>query len=250
MKHDDAEPPDEIPAFSKAGFAYRTLRRQILQGAYPPGHRLRLAQLAQELNLSEMPVREALRVLEKEGLVVIRLHRGAEVARLSYQHGLEVTEARMTLEQAAALAALPHQNAASLADMERRLAEMERAANRPVKFAIKNRAFCTAMFARCPNGFMRQQIEAFWDQVWQASSTSVFEVMRDRVRETIDENRAIMLHTKDRDARRLKAVLEMRLRKTLAAWRQAIEQTTAPPRPAAPVARRGRATGAHMTDLM
>jgi DNA-binding GntR family transcriptional regulator len=234
MRRDDADTTDEIAAFSKAGFAYQTLRRQILQGVYPPGARLRLAQLAQEMNLSEMPVREALRVLEKEGLVVIRLHRGAEVARLSYEHGLEVTEARMTLEQAAALAALAHHDAASLAEMERRLAEMERAANRPVRFAIKNRAFCTAMFARCPNGFMRQQIEALWDQVWQASSTSVFEVMRDRVQETIDENRAIMLHTRKRDARRLKSVMELRLRKTLAAWRHAVAQArAAQTRPAA-----------------
>jgi DNA-binding GntR family transcriptional regulator len=83
------------------------------------------------------------------------------------------------------------------------------------------------MFARCPNGFMRQQIEALWDQVWQASSTNVFEVMRGRVQETIDENRAIMLHTRTRDARRLKAVMEQRLRKTMAAWRQAVAQTRA-----------------------
>jgi DNA-binding GntR family transcriptional regulator len=210
------------PVFSKAGYAYETLRRSILHGTYQPGERLRLTQLARELNLSEMPVREALRLLQKEGLVVIRLHCGAEVAKLSFQHGLEVTEARVTLEQAAALAAMCHHDAESLSELGRLLDEMEHAASRPVKFALKNRAFCTALFARCPNAFMRQLIEELWDQVWQASSTSIFEVMRHRVWETIDENRAILLHVKKGDARRLQAALDGRMRKTIAAWRSAV----------------------------
>jgi len=91
-----------VPELSKAGFAYDILRRRILDNTYRPGDRLRLSELAHDLNLSEMPVREALRLLQKDGLVIMRLHRGAEVARLSFQRGLDVIEARMTLERAVA----------------------------------------------------------------------------------------------------------------------------------------------------
>ena len=212
------------PAFSKAGFAYETLRRTILQGAYKPGDRLRLAQLARELNLSEMPVREALRLLQKEGLVAMHLHRGAEVATLSFQRGQDVTEARMTLETAAALAALPLHDAVTLADLTRLLEEMERASTRPVRFALKNRAFWTALLAPCPNSFMHGLIQELWDQVWQAASTSVFAAMPQRVQETVTENRAIPAHVMDRDAVRLRAAMDGRMHKTIAAWREAVIQ--------------------------
>ncbi len=219
---------EAAPVFSKAGFAYETLRRKILHGDYQPGERLRLTQIAHELQLSEMPVREALRLLQKEGLVVIHLHRGAEVARLSFQNGRDITEARMTLERAAAVAALPHHDAGSIADLERLLADLERAAGNPVKFALKNRALCTAMFAPCPNAFIRQLIDDLWDQVWQASSTSVFEVMPHRVGETIAENRLILAHLKAGDARRLQAAMGERMRNTIAAWSGVVERKPEP----------------------
>ena len=217
------------PAFSKAGYAYETIRRKIIDGSYQPGDRLRLSSLARELELSEMPVREALRLLQKDGLVLMHLHRGAEVARLSFEHGRDVTEVRMTLERAAVLAALPHHDAASLAGVQRQLTELEHAAGKAVRFALKNRAFCTALFAPCPNAFLRREIEALWDQVWQASSTSLFDVMRQRVQATIDENRALLGYVQAGDARRVRAALDQRLRNTLAAWDGAIARGGGPP---------------------
>ena len=92
----------------------------------------------------------------------------------------------------------------------------------PVVFALANRAFSTALSARCPNAFMRQLIEDLWDQVWQASSTSVFEMMRHRVQETIDESRAILVHVAAQDVRRLGAVMDARARATMRAWEGAV----------------------------
>lgn len=216
---------DRTPAFSKAAYAYETVRRQILDGVYRPGDRLRLSEVARALSLSEMPVREALRLLEKDGLVVMRLHRGAEVARLSLPHGRDVTEARMRLERAAAIDALPYHDAASLKLLQQRLASMERAVLRPAPFALANRSFCTALLAPAPNAFMRRLIEDLWDQVWQASSTSLFDLMRQRVAETVDENRAILAHVAARDARRLGALMDRRLRRTMAAWTAAVARS-------------------------
>ena len=207
--------------FSKAAYAYEALRRRILDGAFQPGERLRLRQLALELSVSEMPVREALRLLQKEGLVVIHLHRGAEVARLSLARGGDVTEARMTLERRAAAAALPHHDAGSCARLQKLLAEMERATARPGRFALKHRAFCTALFAPCPNTFLPQLIEELWDQVWQASSTAVFEIMRHRVVETVEESRAILDHVCNQDPGMLDATMVLRQERTMAAWRAA-----------------------------
>jgi DNA-binding GntR family transcriptional regulator len=59
------------------------LRDAIFHGSFKPGEALREEQLAAMLDVSRGPVREALVQLEREGLVLVRRHRGATVARLS-----------------------------------------------------------------------------------------------------------------------------------------------------------------------
>ena len=102
----EADAGGERAAF-KAGAVYETLKRRILDGVHPPGDWLRLSQLARDFSLSEMPVREALRLLQKDELVVLHRYRGAQVAQLSMARGYEIVETRLLLEKAAALAAVP-----------------------------------------------------------------------------------------------------------------------------------------------
>ena len=60
--------------------AYAALRERILSGSYSPGYRLVIDALAEELGVSALPIREAIRRLEAEGLVVFRPNAGAQVA--------------------------------------------------------------------------------------------------------------------------------------------------------------------------
>ena len=62
------------------GNHYRTLREAILKGELKPGERLMELQLASKLGVSRTPIREAIRMLEQEGLAVTVPRRGAEVA--------------------------------------------------------------------------------------------------------------------------------------------------------------------------
>jgi len=78
------------------------LREAILQGRFRPGERLREAELAEMLEVSRGPVREALALLEHEGMVITRRNRGASVARLSADDGEEVRTLRLALERLAA----------------------------------------------------------------------------------------------------------------------------------------------------
>ena len=70
----------ERPFATKSEWVYEQLRRRILAGTYKPDDRLRLTELAREFNMSEMPVREALRMLQRDGLIEMHSHRGASVA--------------------------------------------------------------------------------------------------------------------------------------------------------------------------
>ncbi|MFZ5968818.1 MAG: GntR family transcriptional regulator [Bacillota bacterium] len=78
------------------------LRNAILSGDLKPGERLMEVQVAEQLGVSRTPVREAIRKLELEGLVVMMARKGAYVADVSVKDILEVLEVRSVLEGLAA----------------------------------------------------------------------------------------------------------------------------------------------------
>ena len=81
-----------------ATHAYAEVRAAIVENRYPPGHRLVEQRIAEELGLSRTPVREALRMLEAEGLVVSERNRGAIVRQLSTTEVADLYGLRIRLE--------------------------------------------------------------------------------------------------------------------------------------------------------
>ena len=80
---------------------FNTLRQAILKGEMEPGERLMEIQLAQKLGVSRTPIREAIRKLELEGLVIMIPRKGAEVAHITEKDMRDVLEVRATLEDLA-----------------------------------------------------------------------------------------------------------------------------------------------------
>ena len=81
--------------------AFIELRDAIISVRLEPGQRLRLDEVAQQLGMSVMPVREALRRLEAAALIEVEPHRGATVSRLSSSELVEVFDLRRLIEVAA-----------------------------------------------------------------------------------------------------------------------------------------------------
>src|SRR5207342_2522292 len=81
-----------------AAHAYAAVRAAIVENRYPPGQRLVEQRIAEELGLSRTPVREALRMLEAEGLVVSERNRGAMVRPLSPTEVVDLYGLRIRLE--------------------------------------------------------------------------------------------------------------------------------------------------------
>ena len=77
---------------------FNTLRKAILKGELKPGERLMEIALAERLGVSRTPVREAMRKLELEGLVVMIPRRGAQVANITEKDLNDVLEVRIALE--------------------------------------------------------------------------------------------------------------------------------------------------------
>ncbi len=80
---------------------FNTLRQAILRGELKPGERLMEIQLANKLGVSRTPIREAIRKLELEGLVLMIPRKGAEVAEITEKNMLDVLEVRRALEELA-----------------------------------------------------------------------------------------------------------------------------------------------------
>ncbi|MEE1008723.1 MAG: GntR family transcriptional regulator [Agathobacter sp.] len=81
---------------------FNTLREAILKGELQPGERLMELQLASKLGVSRTPIREAIRMLEQEGLAVTVPRKGAEVAKMTLKDMEDVLEVREALDELAA----------------------------------------------------------------------------------------------------------------------------------------------------
>ena len=102
-----------------------TLREAILDGIVPPGARLRQEDLAAASQTSRIPVREALRVLEYEGLARSEPHRGFTVTSLDADQIEEIYELRSVLESHAVRVAIPLLTQPDLDELQRLYDEME-----------------------------------------------------------------------------------------------------------------------------
>lgn len=114
------------PTFqTREEFVTDRLREAILRGHLKPGQHLDQNEIAEALNVSRSPVRDALRTLAVEGLVEVYPHRGAVVAELSTDELEEIYFIRGVLEGMAARLAAPSMDDARIATLQTILEEME-----------------------------------------------------------------------------------------------------------------------------
>lgn len=97
---------------------FNTLRQAILRGEMEPGERLMEIQLAQKLGVSRTPIREAIRKLELEGLVIMIPRKGAEVAHITEKDMRDVLEVRATLEKLAVTLACKNVSESKIAELK------------------------------------------------------------------------------------------------------------------------------------
>ncbi|CAN7385577.1 GntR family transcriptional regulator [Rhizobium sp. LjRoot254] len=107
--------------------AYRHIQRALRVGRYKPGERLIPEDIAAEIGMSRMPVREAFRRLASDGLVILRPNRGCIVAGLTLDELYEIFEMRSVLEGLAVRLAIPRIGEDEIDELERLLVRMERA---------------------------------------------------------------------------------------------------------------------------
>ena len=152
----------EEDTLSLAERAYRRLRDSIVQGALPAGSRISERSLAAALGISAQPVREALRRLEQDGMVVTLPRRGTVVAEFGPERQAEMGRIRAALEGAAAALAAARADAEALAALEAQLQAMRdaTAAGKPELVSEANERFHALIHKATDNIFLIRSLAA------------------------------------------------------------------------------------------
>jgi DNA-binding GntR family transcriptional regulator len=137
---------------------YKEIRERILSGAYGPGFRIVIDGMAREFEVSALPVREAIRRLEAEGLVVFRPNAGAQVAPADPGLFEEEMTVLAVLEGFATALAAPQIGAKDLKGLTEITDRMGEALNAldPLEFGRLNSEFHSAIYERCPNASLME----------------------------------------------------------------------------------------------
>jgi DNA-binding GntR family transcriptional regulator len=119
------EHDDLLPRLTVTGAVTERIRRKILTGAFEEGAYIRQEDLAEELGVSRLPIREAIRQLAAEGLITLLPHRHARVSTISPAELTELVELRLWVEPSLVRLAIQSATEAQIMAMERILAELQ-----------------------------------------------------------------------------------------------------------------------------
>lgn len=152
----------EIESSLLSGRVIQAIRNEILSGRLEPGSRIRQEELAQQFEVSRIPVREALRQLESDGLVTLRANSGAWVAKLDMSEFIEIYKIRERLEPLALRESVPHLSDDQIARLdELRVAMAETSVVEDFLQLDREFHLLTYSAARMTN--LLEMIERFWN---------------------------------------------------------------------------------------
>lgn len=163
---------NEAVKTSRADHAYQQLLDAIRSGYLTPGHRIREVELANWLNISRTPVREAIRRLESEGMVHAAAHKGMVVAELDYQAVMELYQMREVLEGTAAGLAAKHASEAEIYALREIFNREVALIDDPEAQAVQNQAFHNALYHAAHNRYLLKSLNSLRDSLTLLGATT------------------------------------------------------------------------------
>lgn len=155
------------------------LRSAVLSGEMHPGMRIRQELLATKYGASRIPVREALKQLENEGLVVLAPNRGAWIADVNSEESLEVYKIREVVEPLAIFESVPNLTDPDISVLDEMISELERVTTLE-RYLQLDREFHLRTYSKARMPQLQAMVERFWN------STQHFR--RQFVKETFAKN--------------------------------------------------------------
>jgi DNA-binding GntR family transcriptional regulator len=150
----------EKTPINKQQYAYKILRSRILDGTYSPGYRIVINQIAKELSLSTIPVREAIRQLEADGLIQYKPYSGAVVTPIDKDQYLETLSTLAVLEGYATALSSRVFPKTKISELQEINTQMEKALEDFdfIRFGRLNRQFHDLICSYCNNQYLLESI--------------------------------------------------------------------------------------------
>jgi DNA-binding GntR family transcriptional regulator len=178
---------------SKSQRAYAWIKERIADGSYSPGYRLVLGTIAKELDVSVVPVREAIRLLEAEGLVTFERNVGAQVAMVEKTEYLYTMQTLAVVEGAATGLSAELISAGDVGRARAINAQMIDCLHHfePHRFTQLNLDFHSVLFENCPNPHILELVHRGWSRL-NVLRDSTFSFVPGRARQSVDEHEALL----------------------------------------------------------
>ncbi|MFF5625753.1 GntR family transcriptional regulator [Microbacterium sp. NPDC012755] len=178
---------------SKSERAYDWIRSRISAHAFGPGYRLVLGSIADELDMSVVPVREAIRRLEAEGLVTFERNVGARVTLVDESEYAHTMQTLGLVEGAATALSAPLLDEQALAEAAEVNERMHRLLDHfdAHAFTELNRQFHSVLFEPCPNPHLLDLVHRGWARL-SGIRDSTFAYVPGRAQHSVDEHTQIL----------------------------------------------------------
>jgi DNA-binding GntR family transcriptional regulator len=178
---------------SKAERAYMSIRDRINDGTFGPGYRLVLGQIARDLEISVVPVREAIRRLEAERLVTFTPNVGAQVVTTNAREYRNTMETLSLVEGWATAEAAPNISSSDIAlarKINRELRDCLEVFD-PQRFTQLNHEFHAVLFEPCTNLHVLDLVHRGWNRL-AAIRESTFSLVPGRALKSVEEHDALV----------------------------------------------------------
>lgn len=139
-----------------------TLKEEILSGKYPPGVRIRQEAIADQFGASRSPVREALRILEADGLINLVAHTGAWISHLSLTECEEMYQLRERIEPLLLRLSIPHLTSSVIEELQELIAQMESTTD-VERFLKLDRQFHLLTYSRAETVLVGEMVNRLWN---------------------------------------------------------------------------------------
>ena len=183
----------DASSLSKSQQAYLWVKERIASQDFTPGYRLVLGTIAAELDMSVVPVREAIRQLEAEGLVTFERNVGARVSMVDdsqYRHSMQALSILEGAATALAARRLSADDLRAARGINELMVEVLDHFD-PRAFTRLNQEFHSTLFGPCPNPRLLELVEAEWARLGHLRD-STFSFVPGRAQESVHEHETIV----------------------------------------------------------
>ncbi|WP_371379252.1 GntR family transcriptional regulator [Sporomusa aerivorans] len=184
---------DNTKNISKTEYAFKVIHARILQGVYEPGDRIVIDQIAKELAISHIPVREALRQLEADGLVTYKQNIGPVVQSFNEEEFSQVMVVLAILEAYATATGAFALSRDTIKKLEKINADSKIAINDLdfEEYGRLNHEFHAIIMGQCGNAYLQELIQQAWQRLTQTRRT-IFLFIPKRIKSSHEEHEKLV----------------------------------------------------------